>query len=711
MRFDLRLHPNHNLFLRQTHDNNHAFLPLDAAIAFNLPSHWSQVTNWVDQSAGGLTSALTPTLVNDARFFYLFLSTPDRPSQPGECPGACVGAGSPAVNITDASVSLGNPRSTTTLGRRYQFTDGLTWQKGSHRLRFGFEGEHITFGAAAYSNIPAALTLYSPNQVRIFNSSQPADSQIPLPGSFRAMEDILQLPLLSFTTGIGDPRSPQPGFRKFRAWDMVRLYAADTWRVTPRLTVNYGLSWVYEPHNLNYDLTKPPLLAPLVGQGGLAPATDGRRNFAPSAGLAWSPGHATKTVVRAGAGLYYDALFGNSTDIDSERVALDPRGTGLSSIPGTSIPFNGSPLDFSSHPTAFTGAQLLALLPEIRANLLSGRDPYNRDFSVINIQTDKTASNLTDSFYSRAYGIHFNAGGQRQLAQDLVVSADFVYRHFVHLPIFGIDYNRYNSANGPLIPKCVEAQSSDMHAICSSGAITFDNSTGLARYTGLLVRVDKRFSRHIQFLASYALASNVGSNGTGLGFNLDNWFENVGPLSKDQRHTLNLSGLFELPWRFQLSFSTAYYSTAPFSANVAGIDFNGDGTRGDLLPGTRINQFGRGLGQDDLRRLVNQYDQTYAGKKTLGGQTAPMLTLPANFAFGHSTLTQDLRLGRTFRLAERARLALFGEVFNLLNTANLIGYSGNLLNTSSFGQPTGRADQVFGMGGPRAFQFGARVSF
>jgi hypothetical protein len=66
------------------------------------------------------------------------------------------------------------------------------------------------------------------------------------------------------------------------------------------------------------------------------------------------------------------------------------------------------------------------------------------------------------------------------------------------------------------------------------------------------------------------LASNVGSNGTRLGFNLDNWFENVGPLSKDQRHTLNLSGLFELPRRFQLSFSTAYYSTAPFSANVAG---------------------------------------------------------------------------------------------------------------------------------------------
>ena len=109
VRFDVRLSRNHNVFLRQTHDNNHAFTPLDASIAFNFPSHWSQVTNWVDQSAGGLTSIIGPTVVNDARFFYLFLSTPERPSLPGECPGACVGAGSPGVNIMDGSVALGNP--------------------------------------------------------------------------------------------------------------------------------------------------------------------------------------------------------------------------------------------------------------------------------------------------------------------------------------------------------------------------------------------------------------------------------------------------------------------------------------------------------------------------------------------------------------------------------------------------------------------------
>jgi hypothetical protein len=51
------------------------------------------------------------------------------------------------------------------------------------------------------------------------------------------------------------------------------------------------------------------------------------------------------------------------------------------------------------------------------------------------------------------------------------------------------------------------------------------------------------------------------------------------------------------------------------------------------------------------------------------------------------------------------------EVFNIFNVANLGGYSFNLSNTSTFGQPTNRASQVFGSGGPRAFQLGGRFTF
>jgi hypothetical protein len=55
-------------------------------------------------------------------------------------------------------------------------------------------------------------------------------------------------------------------------------------------------------------------------------------------------------------------------------------------------------------------------------------------------------------------------------------------------------------------------------------------------------------------------------------------------------------------------------------------------------------------------------------------------------------------------------MSLIGEVFNLYNKANLTGYSGDL-TSAGFGQPTGKATQVFGSGGPRAFQLAMRLTF
>jgi hypothetical protein len=86
------------------------------------------------------------------------------------------------------------------------------------------------------------------------------------------------------------------------------------------------------------------------------------------------------------------------------------------------------------------------------------------------------------------------------------------------------------------------------------------------------------------------------------------------------------------------------------------------------------------------------------------------VTLPASYALGVSFHSLDLRLDRSFAIREHWRLSLIGEVFNLFNKANLTGYSGDL-TSPAFGQPTSRASQVFGSGGPRAFQLALRVSF
>src|SRR5262249_17909429 len=144
------------------------------------------------------------------------------------------------------------------------------------------------------------------------------------------------------------------------------------------------------------------------------------------------------------------------------------------------------------------------------------------------------------------YATHLSLGVQREIAANLVVTADFVYRLFIHNPIQA-DYNHFNRApslGGPDIPRCTtEAQRRDPKALCSTGTINAFTSAGRAKYKGLLVRIEKRFSRHHQLLASYAYSSNIGlNNGPGNFFVLNNadWFESYGPLDRDIRHILNL---------------------------------------------------------------------------------------------------------------------------------------------------------------------------
>jgi hypothetical protein len=52
------------------------------------------------------------------------------------------------------------------------------------------------------------------------------------------------------------------------------------------------------------------------------------------------------------------------------------------------------------------------------------------------------------------YSEHASIGVQRELRADLVLSADFVFRQYMHQLINDVDLNHYNSAEGPVIPKC-----------------------------------------------------------------------------------------------------------------------------------------------------------------------------------------------------------------------------------------------------------------
>jgi hypothetical protein len=89
-----------------------------------------------------------------------------------------------------------------------------------------------------------------------------------------------------------------------RATSSSTILYLDSRRLHERLTVKYGLGWTFDG-NLNHDLRKPPLLAPLLGTDGLGPTRKRWTNFSPILGLAWAPSKDGKTVICAGAGLFY----------------------------------------------------------------------------------------------------------------------------------------------------------------------------------------------------------------------------------------------------------------------------------------------------------------------------------------------------------------------------------------------------------------------
>ena len=128
----------------------------------------------------------------------------------------------------------------------------------------------------------------------------------------------------------------------------------------------------------------------------------------------------------------------------------------------------------------------------------------------------------------------------------------------------------------------------------------------------------------------------------------------------------------------------------------------------------------------ELRKLVDAYNadvvartrsvtnadgsMTLIRPRTPFNQIINPIMLPQQFSNGDSFISQDVRLTRKVRIGETATLSVIGEVFNVFNIANLSGYNA-MLNQVNYGQPSVRAGQVFGSGGPRAFQFATRFQF
>jgi carboxypeptidase family protein len=788
-RLDYKVSDKHTSFFRYSEEHNQF-------VGFNASneSTWNNGENNAYNAVIGFTSVLSPRLVNDLRLNYNFLASALGPPTAESCGASigCLGAAGAFISVMGTGFNIGTTSGLPTdrANRTYQITDTLSWQLGQHRVRIGGEFEkYVRFGSTATQDT-GLLTLFGPEQVRVLNptvwTALPASLKSPADGPIK-LADILRLPVSTFSIGVGDYSSPAPFNREqARRTSRYRLFYQDAWQMRPSFTFNYGLAWAYESNLRNYDLPRPQYLAPILGGGeNLEPPPHEYKNFSPAIGFAWTLGKEKKTVIRGGSGLYWDSDIGSSRI--AERRVLGPSGNGRVVIDGTGIlnPLFGQPTPpgipaqpASLSPTAIvtglTGQQVLNMIPGIKA---SEEARFGRlgDLSVQNIQLLK--ANASQPIFSHdtrtPYTIHVTAGAQREIAKDMVVTADFIMRRGVAFggphTIFDVDINRFNgvrvlsvdpvtqvptTVSTRIIPMCQGATTAatialrnDPKAQCSVGSISVYQSASNTRYVGLHIKLDKRFANRYQLTASYAFSRYNTWNGI---INLDNWHESYGINDGDRPHRFNISGIWELPeykgdqrllrgllsgW--QLSTINQFQSSPPLTPTIA-IDVDGEGTSVFTLPGVEWNGFGRGVSANDIRKAVDAYNadviarakpfpanptaaqtlactlivngQRMCGPRTPRNQVIPLINLPDGFSNGDSLLTTDLRVTRLIKIGEKVRLSLIGEGFNIFNIANLGGYTGNLQSTS-FGIPTTRTNQVFGSGGPRAFQLAARLSF
>jgi hypothetical protein len=340
------------------------------------------------------------------------------------------------------------------------------------------------------------------------------------------------------------------------------------------------------------------------------------------------------------------------------------------------------------------------------------------------------------------YSLQYSVGVQRELPWKMLFQGDFNYRKGVHEVIVYDVNHAFDAITGP--------------RTAFDNSVPYADSSGFSTYAAGLFRLDRRFSNGFQMTASYALSRFKAFGGDTLGLgatvtDLNNIRKEYGPAGLDRTHRFVLSAIYDLPFfrksddsfkrnvlgGWQVSFISTAFSGIPFSVFLPNfVDLSKTGTFQSYLPGTGEGSLGRQIKSvAQLNSLIDAYN---ASIPTLGepcpddsptgrcDSTNPNFFDPIvrlahvpNGALigGDSVISQDFRLTKTFRFNERMGLDLIGEVFNLFNVANLTtgGTTGFTLSAEGDNSnpipASERTTSVFGTGGPRAFQFGAKFRF
>jgi TonB dependent receptor len=545
----------------------------------------------------------------------------------------------------------------------YSGVDNVSWTRGAHSLKFGAEfGWYI-----------------SP---QTFTQRQRGDYQY----------NETQLYLEDFSPDLFGERSS--GATTFYGNDKhIYWYGQDTWRVNPRLSLDYGIRYEYTTlsqgearQTLNQLSNDPNLIVPAVNQPLLFNKPQVPNNdWAPRFGFAYSPGNSGTTSIRGGIGMAYDILYDN---------------IGILAPP----PQIGATFDVNTAAAPTTGF--------LGAGGLPGGG------SGISSYSQAVARSLTSAWIPNQlkwpYAINWNFGIQHSFGQDFIAEVRYVGTHGVRLD----QQDRINKqalvTPTNFLPTYLQAPTqAQLDALTTTltgiqasgsatvpaykndgftGTITSDLPIGSSIYHGLQSQLTRRFSNGLTFQAAYTYSRDIDS-GTADFFStyltprrpqdFQNWKAERGLSALSRTHRFTVAAVYDLPyfkggnWLMRnvvgnWGFSPVYTYESPEYVTVnAGQDanLNGDsaGDRGIFNPagtpgiGTDVKAL-HNSGGATVAYLANngsaQYIRTGPGAlSNLGRNT--LATVPTN--------NLDFAIYKDLNITERMKFHIGAQAGNLLN--------------------------------------------
>jgi len=319
---------------------------------------------------------------------------------------------------------------------------------GAHILRYGGGYNHIFGGGSASFLALAPAVGAGVGDCAATCLSRPGGASNPL-----------NYPANSVTLGNGQGFSSEiPAFGLPAGGigpdNRISLYLGDTWKVKRNLTLTYGLRYVRDTGRTDSDLAAIPALQQF-GAGLGNRVNQPNLNFAPQVGIAWDPGRAGKTVLRAGIGLFYEnavwnnVLFDRPPRLPSGLFLIDQtvcsNGTGGSfTLPNGQVQ-NWAPI--CGQPIGQVANQIAAMQAQYQAATLAAGPATNPSFigNALSDGLDVTGTDLFAPKYVSPRSVQMNFGIQHELRRGMVFTADYLRNIETHT-LLAIDTNHVGDA-------------------------------------------------------------------------------------------------------------------------------------------------------------------------------------------------------------------------------------------------------------------------